>query len=234
MAVIAPRRTWPETVPGGVYFWGGMATAAKPIYAMAFVDGQNLFQHAKDAFGHYHPNYDPMKLHALVCAAEGWTPNLVRFYTGVPTVAEDPRWAAWWSNKVLWLKRAGVSVTTRPLRYRTEHAFDEEGNEKTITVPHEKGIDVRLALDIVSCAVSKQFDVAVIYSQDQDLSEVVADIKKIAAAAGRNITLACAFPSSPTASSGRGINGTKWIRIEQHDYDQCLDPKDHRPANWGA
>lgn len=209
-----------------------MAAAAKPIYAMAFVDGQNLYQHAKEAFGHYHQNYDPLKLHALVCAANGWTPNLVCFYTGVPTAAEDPRWAGWWSNKVLAMKRAGVNVTTRPLRYRTQYAFDQNGDEKTITVPHEKGIDVRLALDVVSRAVLKQFDVGVIYSQDQDLSEVVVDIKKIAAAAGRDITLACAFPDSPTASSRRGINGTQWIKISQQDYDACLDPKDHRPTNW--
>lgn len=209
-----------------------MATAAKPTYAMAFVDGQNLFQHAKEAFGYHHPNYDPVKLHHYVCARQGWTSNLVRFYSGVPTVAADPRWAAYWSNRVLALKRAGVHVTTRPLRYRTEDTFDEDGNLTTITVPHEKGIDVRLALDVVSCALSKQFDVAVIYSQDQDLSEVVADIKKIAATAGRNIQLACAFPDSQNASSRRGINGTDWIRIEKHDYDQCLDPKDYRPSNW--
>lgn len=209
-----------------------MAAVAKPIYAMGFIDGQNLFQHAKAAFGHYHPNYDPIKLHAHICASKGWTPNLTRFYSGIPTVAEDPRWAGYWSNRVLAMKRAGVDVTTRPLRYRTEYAFDENGDEKVISVPHEKGIDVRLALDIVSCAVTKQFDVAVIYSQDQDLSEVVADIKKIAKLAGRDITLASAFPSGPNASAKRGVNGTDWIPISQADYDQCLDPRDYRPADW--
>jgi hypothetical protein len=206
--------------------------AAKPIYAMAFVDGQNLFQHAKEAFGHHHPNYDPVKLHSFVCAQSGWTPNLVRFYSGVPTVQHDPKWAAYWSSRVIALSRAGVLVTTRKLRYRTENTFDQNGVLTTISVPHEKGIDVRLALDIVSCAVSKQFDVAVIYSQDQDLSEVVGDIKKIAATAGRDIKLVCAFPDGPNASSHRGINGTEWIKIAQQDYDQCLDPKDYRPANW--
>ena len=30
--------------------------------AVSFIDGQNLFRHAKDAFGHHHPNYDPRKL----------------------------------------------------------------------------------------------------------------------------------------------------------------------------
>ena len=28
--------------------------------AVSFIDGQNLFRHAKDAFGHHHPNYDPL------------------------------------------------------------------------------------------------------------------------------------------------------------------------------
>ena len=27
--------------------------------AVSFIDGQNLFRHAKDAFGHHHPSYDP-------------------------------------------------------------------------------------------------------------------------------------------------------------------------------
>lgn len=205
---------------------------AKLPYAMAFIDGQNLYQHAKEAFGHHHPNFDPIKLHAHVCAANGWHPNLVRFYTGVPSAVEDPMWAGYWSNRVLALKRSGVHVTTRPLRYRTQYAFDANGDEKAITVPHEKGIDVRLALDIVACAISGQFEVAVIYSQDQDLSEVVADIKQIAYTAGRNINLACAFPTGPKASSKRGINGTRWVRIEQPDYDQCLDPKDYRPVQF--
>ena len=204
----------------------------RQLYAMAFVDGQNLFQHAKEAFGHFHPNYDLQKLHNFVCAQKGWQPNLVRFYTGVPGAVEDPMWAGYWSNRVLALKRSGVHVTTRKLRYRSQQAYNANGDEITITVPHEKGIDVRLALDIVSCAVSGQFDVAVIYSQDQDLSEVVEDIKKISGKAGRPIHLSCAFPAGPKASSNRGINGTEWIRIEQLDYDQCLDPTDYRPAQF--
>ena len=27
--------------------------------AVGFFDGQNLYRHAKAAFGHYHPNFDP-------------------------------------------------------------------------------------------------------------------------------------------------------------------------------
>ena len=52
--------------------------------AAAFFDGQNLCRHAKDAFGHHHPNYDPAKLAAAVCEAKGWNVDTVHFYTGIP------------------------------------------------------------------------------------------------------------------------------------------------------
>ena len=80
-----------------------MAIADEPATknVMAFFDGQNLYQHAKDAFGHHHPNYDPVKLHKAVCEAKGWRPTLTRFYTGVPNAAESPMWTAYWANRVL-------------------------------------------------------------------------------------------------------------------------------------
>lgn len=72
-----------------------MAVEPEIKYAMAFFDGQNLYQHAKAAFGHHHPNYDPIKLHNLVCSLNGWKPNLVRFYTGVPDPKENEMWAGY-------------------------------------------------------------------------------------------------------------------------------------------
>jgi hypothetical protein len=69
--------------------------------AMAFFDVQNLYRHAKDAFGHTHPNFDPIKLHRAVSDAHGWRPNLVRFYTGLPSVEESPIWHGYWANRLL-------------------------------------------------------------------------------------------------------------------------------------
>jgi uncharacterized LabA/DUF88 family protein len=198
-------------------------------YAMAFIDGQNLYQHAKGAFGHHHPNYDPIKLHAAVCAGCGWTPNLVRFYTGVPDPSESEMWAGYWSSRILAMKRAGIVVTTRPLRYRKDKVI-VDGYEETVTTAQEKGVDVRLALDIVSLARKRQFDVAVIYSQDQDLLEVVQEIREISIEQNRWVKVASAFPYGPNATSRRGIDKTDWIRIDQETYDSCLDPRDYRPA----
>lgn len=209
-----------------------MAEEPKDKYAVAFIDGQNLYRHAKDAFGYHHPNYDPIKLLTAVCGAHGWKPTLVRFYTGTPSVEQSPMWSGYWSNRVLAMKRAGVSVTTRPIRYHRHDVVLDDGTIRTVTSPQEKGIDVRLALDIVNLARTKQYTVGVVFSQDQDLSEVVAEVKQIAKEQGRWIKLVSAFPDGANASASRGINGTDWFRIDKTMYDSCLDPRDYRPKEF--
>jgi uncharacterized LabA/DUF88 family protein len=94
--------------------------------------------------------------------------------------------------------------------------------------PQEKGIDVRLALDVVRLARQNQFDVAIVFSQDQDLAEVASEIKDIARSANRWIKIVSAFPHGPDATSTRGINGADWFPIDKELYDQCLDQRDYR------
>ena len=90
-------------------------------------------------------------------------------------------------------------------------------------------IDVRIALDIVSLARKRQFNVAVIYSQDQDLAEVVQEVREISIEQDRWIGICCAFPVGPHATSNRGIDRTDWFGMDQTFYDACLDPRDYRP-----
>jgi hypothetical protein len=40
--------------------------------AVVFVDGQNLFHAARDAFGYTHTNYDVRALAEHICAGLGW------------------------------------------------------------------------------------------------------------------------------------------------------------------
>ena len=91
--------------------------------AIAFFDGQNLYRHAKDAFGHHHPNYDPKTLFDAVCADKGWVSRGVRFYTGTPDRAHDAMWHGYWTKRLLVMRRAGIIVESRPIRYR-EHAVE--------------------------------------------------------------------------------------------------------------
>ncbi len=196
--------------------------------AIAFFDAQNLYRHAKAAFGHHHPNFDPIKLADAVCATNNWTRRGIRLYTGTPSLAADPFWHRYWAKRLLAMRRAGILVTTRPVRYKQQKSQHPDGTTETVTVGHEKGIDVRLALDVVRLARHNQLDVALIFSQDQDLREISHEVRDIAQISGRWIKVACAFPTSPTATATRGIDGTDWFKIDRTFYDACLDPHDYR------
>ena len=78
--------------------------------AVAFVDGQNLFHAAREAFGYTYPNYDVSALAGLVCAQRGWELAQVRFYTGIPDVTDNRRWHFFWTHKLAAMGRQGVVV----------------------------------------------------------------------------------------------------------------------------
>jgi uncharacterized LabA/DUF88 family protein len=216
--------------PGGVIILADLSLQIlepQTKRAIAFVDGQNLYHHAKAAFDVTHPNYDVLALTRKICQSNGWFFKAARFYTGTPELADDPKWHNFWAKKLLAIKRQGVHVYSRRLRYR-EKEITIEGKSHTITVGEEKGIDIRIALDCVSFALSNDLDVAVIFSQDQDMSEVVDEIKKIARLQRRWIKVACAYPTSLTASNRRGINGSDWIPFDESTYKSCIDHRDYR------
>lgn len=208
--------------------------SAPKLYSMAFFDVQNLFRHAKEAFqdtpgdGYHHPNFDPLKLHRKVAEDIGCSPTLTRFYTGIPPVSESEMWSGYWSNRVLALKRSNVIVETRKLRYHAEEMPDGTIRK----VPQEKGIDIRIALDLVRCTRKKEFDVAIIFSQDQDLAEAVAEAKDVAKEQARSIRIVCVFPESVMASSARGIDKTEWRPFDKAFYDACIDTRDYRPTKF--
>ncbi len=206
-----------------------MSTEPAVKRAFVFVDGQNLFYAAKNAFGQRYPNYDVRALAKALCASQAWQLERVLFYTGVPDAADNAGWNHFWSAKLAQMGREGVSIFSRPLRYRNQTVQLPDGQSHTFLVGQEKGVDVRLALDVVAKAYENALDVALVLSQDQDLSEVADEIRRIAVMQQRWIKIACAFPSSPASTNRRGINGTDWIRIDRATYDRCLDTRDYRP-----
>ena len=196
--------------------------------AVSFFDGQNLFRRAKAAFGHYHPNYDPKKLSDAICEARGWANYGVRFYTGIPDERRNPRWYGYWERRFLGMRRIGIEVIARPLRYNVENIMLPDGGTSTIVTAQEKGIDLRIGLDVVRMARLDQLDVAMIFSQDQDLAEVAEEIREISRSEDRWLKVVSAFPVSPAVPRARGINRTDWFRMDQEFYDACLDTMDYR------
>jgi uncharacterized LabA/DUF88 family protein len=196
---------------------------------IAFFDGQNLFHTVKSAFGYIYPNYDVKALAQSICAAKGWQLDQVRFYTGVPDSTDNAMWSGFWAAKLLAMSRQGVWTFSRPLRYRNQTVKLPDGTSHAFLAAEEKGVDVRIALDVIRLAHRRDYDVALVFSQDQDLSEVAAEVRTISMEQSRWIKMASAFPVSPASRNRRGINSTDWIRIDRAVYDACIDPRDYRP-----
>jgi len=196
---------------------------------IAFFDGQNLFHTVKSAFGYTYPNYDVKALVQSICAAKGWQLDQVRFYTGVPDSTDNAMWNGFWAAKLLAMSRQGVWTFSRPLRYRNQTVKLPDGTSHAFLAAEEKGVDVRIAPDVIRLAHRRDYDVALVFSQDQDLSEVAAEVRVISEEQTRWIKMASAFPVSPAARNKRGVNSTDWIRIERAGYDACIDPRDYRP-----
>jgi len=190
---------------------------------VAFFDGQNLYRSVKAAFGYTFPNYDPTKLARLVCAKQNWHLESVRFYTGIPRPQDNPFWNNFWNNKLANLGRQKVIVYKRYLAKR-------EAETLSGPVPYlvEKGIDVRIAIDIIRMALKGEYDIALIFSQDQDLSEAADEIRNISRERNIYAEIASAFPENCDPAYRRGINKTTWHTISKSEYDSCLDPIDYR------
>jgi uncharacterized LabA/DUF88 family protein len=195
--------------------------------AVAFVDGQNLFYAAKQSYGYTRPNYDVHALVTVVCRSRGWKPVQSRFYTGVPDQGKNPFWHRFWNAKLPAIGRQGVIIVKRPLRYQRQEITLPNGSKTTISVGKEKGIDIRIALDVIRLGLEREYDVALIFSQDQDLSEVASEIRKIAREQDRWIKIASAYPQSSSSTARQGIIHTDWIPIPRQTYDMCIDHYDY-------
>ena len=171
-----------------------------------------------------------MALAKAVCARDGWMLSEARFYTGFPDARDDVRWNKFWGKKLLAIKRQGVNTFSRSLRYRDRRISIGDGVTITQRLGEEKGIDVRIAIDLIRLAHQGRYDVAVVFSQDQDLSEVAKEIRVISREQRRWIKMVSAFPYQSGGPNIRGINGTDWFQIDRMLYDSCIDHYDYRKS----
>jgi hypothetical protein len=147
-------------------------------------------------------------------------------------------WHLFWENKIKSLSLNNIFHSfTLPLAYHTEIIEDiniVDGSTKTrqIEIAREKGIDVRLALDIVRLAIENEYDLGIIFSQDRDLHEAVKEVLAIRNKQNRWLMLESAFPICDSIEKHlrRGIPDTDWVRIEKDIYDQCIDNTEYRPT----
>jgi uncharacterized LabA/DUF88 family protein len=214
---------------------------AKELRVVAFIDAMNLFNQAKRCWNYQYPNFDPILLSERIGLSY---PNRVltniRLYTGIHKVGKNRNKYWFWKNKIAEHEkdpRFEAFVTT--LAYSEEEipvkdAATGEVRLVLTEIAREKGTDVNIGVDLYRLANDNHYDVAIIFSQDRDLTGSVESVRKIRVQSGRVILLECAFPVNDALSREykRGIPNTKWIEINKTDYDACIDPKDYRPKKF--
>jgi len=134
------------------------------LRTIAFIDGQNMYKGAREAFGwkqekgHY-GNFRPLGLGRLVTDSAQRELTQVRFYQGLPDPHRDKLGHAITQRRLASWKADDpnlVEIITRTMKYPPPQG-------------REKGIDVRIAIDLVSLAADNAYDLAVLASADTDL-----------------------------------------------------------------
>ena len=208
--------------PDGCFLFTQPTRVVSNLRTIVFFDGQNLYHGAKEAWApkpvvqgspYGWPSYDVERLAtALVSRIPGRDLSKIRFYTGVPDPDQDRFWHGFWSNKLRYLRSKGIYIYKGRLN---------PGGQ-------EKGVDVSIAIDLVSLTYEKAYDVAILVSSDWDLGPAVKLARQIAMDQGRVVTFESAFPHEPGRYKRRGIPGTTWVHIDKALYDACHDSTDYR------
>ena len=140
---------------------------------MVFIDGQNL---VKAMTHQFHTRVHPVLLGRELAGKRELVET--RYYSGIHQPRVNPKVHALATRRHKLIRRTGVTVIERPLRYHWEwsimddlppphRADDDEVHSTRVNkrrVAREKGIDMALGLDAVAAAFSDQCDTLIILS----------------------------------------------------------------------
>ena len=215
---------------GGFFFRAVMARAtATSARVLVFIDGQNAYKTCERLYGH--GPCHPILLAQQV--AEGRRLVGVRYYSGVHDPAINPAMRSRTDRRHKLIRRTGVTVVERQLRYRMEWGFDTTGlpdpeesvgqeiqaTLKPYRQPREKGIDLAMGLDVVDLALHGRMDVAVIVSEDNDLCEAA------------RMTHECTRPRRRVSVEAAVFNeGSRPFMLRHYDYTKQLRTEDFEAA----
>lgn len=200
------------------------------LEVVVFIDYMNLYNDGRRAFHsvqmdpHVCGQIDPIKFGKLLVSrvphgrTQPRTLKEVRLYRGRPDSTKEPDGYAAHMRQVARWEKAGVTVLYHPLRY--PHDWPKSKQE-------EKGIDVQIAIDIVTMALNKEFDVAILASTDTDQRPT---LKAFGVLPFERETLieVCAYKSSVFKKKLALSEQTIWCHlIEEPDYRTVRDNNDY-------
>lgn len=188
-----------------------------------FIDGQNLYKGVSRMFR--------ARVHPLLLARQlvGDRDLLgTHYYSGIHAADENRRMFDLVGRRHELMRRTGVAVTERTLRYKWEWQVDDDlpppwrddsGDRHTAQVKRyrtarEKGIDVALALDAVAAALTDECDVVIIVSRDRDLMEIAHEIHE-------HCDLDCVKVEVAYVSERRGDEG----ELPHYDAEHVIDER---------
>ena len=191
----------------------------RPVRVALFIDGQNQYHRCRAHFGW--PWIHPIRLgEALVeqdrarHGPDSHVLAVVRYYTGLHDPNRNAVAHAATTRRLDAYQRQGVHTEAVPLLY------DRTGRAR------EKGVDTRMALDIVRLGAKGLYDVAIIASEDSDLDPAAVDVYRLRDEE-RWIAVENALPWSPRSN-------TRWLpsvrrhrRIDAEHFDRVRDDAHH-------
>lgn len=208
---------------------------------VVFLDWQNVYMRARESF---HPEgapsvagqIDPLDL-ALTLSERG-APGAVRelkevrIYRGFPDQAKDPTgYAATRRQVAKWSLNNKVKVFMRTLRYPDGWYPGWSGES-----PREKGVDVALAVDVVTCGLDGYYDTGIVMSSDQDLTPALEYIDRRRGSLG-NVRIEVAAWKGDLGrrpnriSIGNGKPYCHWLSkqdywglMDETNYNEAADP----------
>lgn len=199
---------------------------------IVFIDYENMHRCAAAQFGLRRGHFDPWALGELIVArrTNARTPRpsvlrQVRVYRGLPDPRKEPvANAANQSQTAAWRKACPdpdrLYVYQRPLRY--PHGWPNSGAGPA----QEKGVDVALAVDLVQLAYQGAYDVAVICSQDSDLTPGMDTVRTIVPP--RRVEVACWKRQPPRMAYSDGTR--LWNHhLKQADFRAIEDATNYVP-----
>jgi len=151
---------------------------------MVFVDGQNLYHLVTANFGKRTRVHPVLLARAL---AGDRTLVGVRYYSGVHARGMNDPLREMTDRRHQFMRSTGATVVERELMYSSKLVVAHSDRNARRSRPfgqvfkadvmwhrqgHEKGIDLRLALDAVEFALEGSYDVGIVVSSDTDLCEI--------------------------------------------------------------
>jgi uncharacterized LabA/DUF88 family protein len=190
-----------------------------------FIDYQNCYRAARESFfddandpssmGQFFPHM----LANLLASKAGldYTLTFVGVYAGIAANSRERKTFAARRKQVAVWEKTGVTVFTRTLQY--PRAWPREK-------PHEKGVDVKLAIDLVMKAISNEFDVGIVASCDTDLAPAVEAVMTMRELSGKPDVEVVAWKGRDNKIGVSGVALTyRWIG--DRDFNAIRDGTDY-------